>query len=288
MAIKAQQERDGTGALVARIGVGALVLSSAEGEYLHTSGTEFTTRLLDAEIFETVDAAVQAARDWIAMYDTTAQLNEFAVRRIATEEGDTEVLQPCAPSGAPQLSMLPDDAGTATSVESGLTLNSPGEAQMVAIALRGFAGDLKKLAKGLRDVGKAKEAQACEGDASVIMDTLLPQLEPQAKLPFGYADIKAAVSARISGSLRAKLASEIKRDTPLIEGDTSGKERQAKIDEKLDDFESLVGHTASIVTALVEPMILGAAERGMLAGRMVRETAPDVLALEAVSAVFES
>jgi hypothetical protein len=97
--------------------------------------------------------------------------------------------------------------------------------------------------------------------------------------------VTKALGDRISGKLRSQLVTAIKRDTPLIEGDTSGKERTAKIEQKIDDFESLVGNVAAIVTALVEPTITQAAEKGMLAGRLARETTAETLALEAVEAV---
>jgi hypothetical protein len=48
---------------------------------------------------------------------------------------------------------------------------------------------------------------------------------------------------------------------------------------------NMVGSTASIVTALVEPCIARAAEQGMLAGRLARETTADTIALEAIEAV---
>jgi hypothetical protein len=183
--------------------------------------------------------------------------------------------------------LLPTDAGTAVPVASSgtLALSSPGSALMTATALKAHAADLKKLAKGARDLSQHKEALTFEQNATLIEETLLTQLEPQAKLPFGYADVKKALGDRISGKLRAKLVTAIKRDTPLIEGDKDGKERTAKIEQRIDDFEALVGNVASIVTALVEPVISQAAERGMLAGRLARETTAVTLALEAVEAV---
>ncbi len=181
--------------------------------------------------------------------------------------------------------LLPVDAGAGVvTPRSGLQLTSPGAARMTALGLKAYAADLKKEAKNLRELGKEKEAQSCDADAAVITQTLLPQLEPQVKIPFGYADVKAALSARISGALRAKLSEQIRRDTPILAGETD-KDRQDKIKDRIDDFEELVGSTAVVVTALVEPVITQAAEKGMLAGRLARETTADTIALEAIEVV---
>ncbi len=201
-------------------------------------------------------------------------------------QADYEIVDEATPA-AVQGELLPADAGTAAPapVTGTLVLSSPGGALMTATALKAHAADLKKLAKGARDLSQHKEALTFEQNATMIEETLLTQLEPQAKLPFGYADVKKALGDRISGKLRAQLVTAIKRDTAIIEGDKSGKERNAQIEQRIDDFEELVGNVASIVTALVEPVISQAAEKGMLAGRLARETTADVLALEALEAI---
>jgi hypothetical protein len=224
--------------------------------------------------------------DGTASMTSAVELPAPAKLQADDEIVDDEAVQdtPAAVQGE----LLPSDAGAAAPqpvVAGQLQLSSPGLAQMTAIALASHAADLKKLAKDARALGKTSQAQSFEKDAALITEDLLAQLEPQAKLPFGYADVTKALGDRISGKLRSQLVTAIKRDTPLIEGDTSGKERTAKIEQKIDDFELLVGNVAAIVTALVEPTITQAAEKGMLAGRLARETTAETLALEAVEAV---
>jgi hypothetical protein len=186
-------------------------------------------------------------------------------------------------------SLFGDDTGRAaapSAVVGELRLSSPGQAQMTAIALAGFAADLKKLAKDARALGKLKLATEAEKDAQLITEDLLAQLEPQAKLPFGYADVRAALSARIAGTLRTKLAATIRRETPLdAERDPHGTDRALRIDARINEFESLVGNVAEIVVALVVPVVVQAAERGLVAGRLARETTAETLATEAAEVV---
>lgn len=260
----------------------------------------FTKDLHLAAEFTTATEAAEVAREFNR--DVPEEARTLTICKVADAAGTLTVLESVYVGGAEaegptddgdapvpaQGELLPADAGAAVvTPTNGLQLNSPGAARMTAIGLKTYAADLKKEAKNLRELGKEKEAQSCDADATVITQTLLPQLEPQVKIPFGYADVKAALSARISGALRAKLSEQIRRDTPIIAGETD-KDRQDKITQKIDDFEELVGSTASIVTALVEPCIARAAEQGMVAGRLARETTADTLALEAVESVMAS
>lgn len=259
-------------------------------KYLDTHNN-FTKDLHLAAEFTTATEAAEVAREFNRDFQEAART--LTICKVADAAGTLTILESVYVGGAEadadddvQGELLPADAGTAVvTPTNGLQLNSPGAARMTAIGLKTYAADLKKEAKNLRELGKEKEAQSCDADATVITQTLLPQLEPQVKIPFGYADVKAALSARISGALRTKLSEQIRRDTPIIAGETD-KDRQDKIKERIDDFEELVGSTASIVTALVEPCIARAAEQGMVAGRLARETTSNTLALEAIESVM--
>lgn len=265
--------------------VGSLVLQRASDRaFLHPNERATVVYLHQAAEFTHESDAVDVADDYLA---SCADQQTWYVMKVLDAIGNLKMVRAIVPGDAPaQGELLPPDAGTAVvTPTNGLQLNSPGAARMTAIGLKTYAADLKKEAKNLRELGKEKEAQSCDADATVITQTLLPQLEPQVKIPFGYADVKAALSARISGALRSKLSEQIRRDTPIIAGETD-KDRQDKVASKIDDFEELVGSTASIVTALVEPCIARAAEQGMLAGRLARETTADTLALEAIESVM--
>jgi hypothetical protein len=264
-------------------------------QYLNGARNGFTLVLADAAEFKTDTDAAEAAGEFNEKFPGHART--LMVCRVEDVTGALmHIMSVFVGASAPELvptvqgELLPSDAGVAAPapVTGTLVLSSPGGALMTATALKAHAADLKKLAKGARDLSQHKEALTFEQNATMIEETLLVQLEPQAKLPFGYADVKKALGDRISGRLRSQLVTAIKRDTPIIEGDTSGKERAAKIEQKIDDFEALVGTVASIVTALVEPVISQAAEKGMLAGRMARETTADVLALEALETVNDA
>jgi hypothetical protein len=292
--------------------VGAFVVRTVGGTYLRPSLRGWDVALSEAMEFESDFAAADAAQDYHKNFpDGAATLQVCKVMDAAgrlsvisyvyvTADAPGETFEgpadPAAEHALPewrtreqivQGELLPSDAGVAAPapVTGTLVLSSPGGALMAATALKAHAADLKKLAKGARELSQHKEALTFEQNATMIEETLLVQLEPQAKLPFGYADVKKALGDRISGKLRSQLVTAIKRDTPLMEGDKDGKERTAKIEQRIDDFEELVGNVASIVTALVEPVVSVAAEKGMLAGRLARETACDTLALEAIEAV---
>jgi hypothetical protein len=234
--------------------------------------------------------AKKAQRHWEAVALTPATLAQLRAAETPVDPDapveDARAYTPAAETMV-QGDLLPPDAGTAPvePVETtGLELDAPGQARLVALALSRFAADLGKLAKSERDLGRTAEAASAERDAKLIREELLAQLEPQAQLPFGYSDLRGALAARVAGKFRARLTNEIRRSTPVL-ADEQTQDREARIKERIADFEELVGSAADITVSLVEPIVREAAERGMVAGRLARETTAASIGCEAVAAV---
>jgi hypothetical protein len=199
-------------------------------------------------------------------------------------EASTMSLAPSAEAGV-QGELLAGDAGAVSSTEpqSGLRLESPVEAKMTALALSEHHATLSSLAKKLREAGQEREAAVLDANAKLVKERLLPQLETQVVLPFGYVDVGKAIHDRVAGRVRSQLAQAVRRNAPLIAGELD-EDREMRIQENLADFEVLVGSVAELVSAVVTPAIVGAASRGEMAGRHARETTADTLALEALEA----
>lgn len=258
-----------------------VVWSDLERAFFHDGPEDrgFTESLAGATRYTLAEARKVAMEysphfeDWQIL--TLAEAEDFLAKRGIPAPADTA-----------QGELLPPDAGTtppAPGELTGLTIESPVEAQMTALALSAHAADLTTLAKKARELGKLKEAASCDADAKLIRERLLPQLEPQAALPFGYESVSQALRDRIAGRLRRQLRAKLTEATPRHEGETK-EDRDARVDDRLSEFEQLVGSVAEIVVPLVEPALVDAAARGEVAGRHARETTPASLALEALAA----
>jgi hypothetical protein len=176
-------------------------------------------------------------------------------------------------------------AGAASAPTTGVALNAPGVARVLARAVKSYADDLEKEAKRVRDLGYDRESKVLESDATILREDVLQQLEPQARIPLGTVSLTQAIETRLQGKLRRRVRqalAELPRDAR-----TTDEDHKAAMHAKLDDFEVVIGSVAAITTALVVGIVREAAARGIAAGRLAREVTPDLLGAQAVDVVTD-
>lgn len=176
-----------------------------------------------------------------------------------------------------------EDGTAAPASGTGVALNAPGVARVLARAVKSYAEDLEKEAKRVRDLGYDRESKVLESDAAVLREDVLQQLEPQARIPLGTTSLSQAIETRLQGKLRRRVRQAL-GELPREVGVTV-EDHKAAMAQKLDDFEVVIGSVAAITTALVVGIVREAATRGIAAGRLAREVTPDMLGAQAVDAV---
>lgn len=184
-----------------------------------------------------------------------------------------------------QLALVdPDTVTQPTTPVRTLQFMSGDEARVTAVALTGYAADLRALAKKSRELAREREAQSFEREAKLVHESLLAQLKPDPTLPFHEEPLHQAIARVVGYTVRHALRRSLMLKRPKLEGE-SDEEHAARAQEDANDFEAIVGGIAEHSAAAVSPVLEQLAERAFAAGLAARTVTPETLAREAVQAV---
>lgn len=156
-----------------------------------------------------------------------------------------------------------------------VTLRTPHDAALVVRALEERVESLKDLAKKNEKGGYPRQAREQQGDAAALEVYVLPQFKTQQELPLATPEqVRYGIANAIRESIRNKLVVRVMaKATP-------------------DDEEKSVGYRETELSDALairfERFATAIAEAAYEAGVAARESAPEVIALRSIDALYES